>query len=232
MPKTNGGSDVGATKGRGRSGFARSVPRAAKRTAGRTSAERTPLNIRTAGVAVPDDVRESARRKLGAKLGKYAALIERVSVRFEDENGPRGGVDTVCRIKIVLSGRDSILFEARATSPGEALQLAVQGVERAARRTVQRAGLRAGTPRSNATKTAAKRASGGREARTSTAARNRKKPYSGATTALEDSATGRPSRKSTRKSANRSKPDSNLQRREMRRTQSPTARAERAVKAR
>lgn len=44
---------------------------------------------------------------------------------------------------------------------------------------------------------------------------------------LEDSGTGRPSRKSTRKGAHRAKPDSNLRRRETRRTRSPEERAAR-----
>ena len=45
--------------------------------------------------------------------------------------------------------------------------------------------------------------------------------------ALEDSATGRPSRKSSRGSANHSKPDSNLKRRQTRATTSPKSRARR-----
>ena len=44
---------------------------------------------------------------------------------------------------------------------------------------------------------------------------------------LEDSATGKPSRKSTRKSAGRVKRTSNLQRREIRATSSPSRRATR-----
>jgi hypothetical protein len=63
----------------------------------------------------------------------------------------------------------------------------------------------------------------------STAARNNsRRAANKATVALEDSQNGRPSRKSTRKSANRSKPDSNLKRREMRRTSAPKTRAARA----
>lgn len=64
----------------------------------------------------------------------------------------------------------------------------------------------------------------------STADRNRSKKAAGkAGAALEGSATGRPSRKSTRKSANRSKRDSNLARRATRKTTSPKARARRSI---
>lgn len=68
-----------------------------------------------------------------------------------------------------------------------------------------------------------KKAGGG-----STARRNSRKNDSGASYSLEDSVTGKPSRKSTRRSANGAKPDSNLRRRETRRTTSPKAAAARA----
>jgi hypothetical protein len=47
--------------------------------------------------------------------------------------------------------------------------------------------------------------------------------------ALEDSKSGQPSRKSTRSSANRSKPASNLQRRTTRKARSPEKRAEKSM---
>ncbi len=62
----------------------------------------------------------------------------------------------------------------------------------------------------------------------STAARNKKKKARGGA-ALEDSALARPTRKSTRKSSNRTKPDSNLARRATRKATSPKARARRAI---
>ena len=43
------------------------------------------------------------RQKLARKLDKYGRSIERVSVRIGDDNGPRGGTDQRCRIKVVLS---------------------------------------------------------------------------------------------------------------------------------
>jgi hypothetical protein len=62
---------------------------------------------------------------------------------------------------------------------------------------------------------------------TSTAERNRKKAKGGA--ALEDSAKKRPSRKSTRKSSDGTKRDSNLALRATRKTTSPKARARRSI---
>jgi len=63
----------------------------------------------------------------------------------------------------------------------------------------------------------------------STAARNRSTHAAKkATYALEDSATGRPSRRSSRRAANRAKPGSNLTRQKQREIRSPEALAERA----
>lgn len=67
---------------------------------------------------------------------------------------------------------------------------------------------------------------GGRPAGGVTAARNiREDSNDKATYELEDSGTGQPSRKSTRASANRAKPDSQLRRRETRKVSSPQSRA-------
>ena len=115
-----------------------SLPRAAKREAGRTEAAQVPAFIRTVGVKLSDDDRAYARRKLAMKLGKFAPSIERVSVRVADVNGPRGGVDQVCRVKVVLSGLPSVVFENKNASLHTAIDGALIGVNRAVRRTLQR----------------------------------------------------------------------------------------------
>jgi putative sigma-54 modulation protein len=95
-------------------------------------------HIRLLGIDLHPDDRAYVRRKLGMKLGKFATSIERVSVRVEDVNGPRGGVDQVCRIKVVLIGLPTLVFQARNDSLEAAIDGAVAGTERAVRRSVQR----------------------------------------------------------------------------------------------
>jgi hypothetical protein len=68
------------------------------------------------GVELDEDNRALIRRKLGMKLGKFAASIERITVRVTDANGPRGGVDHVCNVKVVLSGLPSVVVDT-ATGP-------------------------------------------------------------------------------------------------------------------
>jgi hypothetical protein len=89
-------------------------------------------------VELEADDRTYVRRKLGMKLGKFASSIERVTVRVEDVNGPRGGVDHECRIKVVLSKLPSVVFVERDASLAAAIDRALAGSERAVRRAVRR----------------------------------------------------------------------------------------------
>lgn len=114
------------------------VARPAKRTAGRTSATLTPAHIRSAGSLLDAADKGYLRRKLGRKLGKFASSIERTSVRVEDMNGPRGGVDKRCQIKVVLNGLPSVVVEERHHSLQAAMDRALTRVERAVRQAAQR----------------------------------------------------------------------------------------------
>lgn len=112
-----------------------------------------PAHIRVLGVDLDSEKRKSIRQQLGASLGKFRSAIERVSVRVEDVNGPRGGIDQVCRIKVVLSDLPSVVFEDRNASLDAAIGGSLAGVAQAVRRSLQRrrmkpirTGLRSGLP--------------------------------------------------------------------------------------
>lgn len=241
--------------------------------------------MRTFGVGVDEATRAHVRQSLAAKLGRFATRIERLTVRFTDVNGPRGGVDVACDVKVVLSGRPSVVYQMRGHEPRETIDRALPGIVRAVQSALERAPERASRAPARGPKRAARaakrgaaaparrghpspegsfigrrvgrsdenleralerpeksrrdvpvdtaapgqsatdrKAGGGATARRNTMRRSRK-----ATAALEDSAQDRPSRKSTRKSANRAKQDSKLRRRQVRRASAPSARAAKAT---
>ena len=94
-------------------------PRASKRKPGRVDPPPVPTYIRADGVELEPDDRVYIRRKLGRKPGKFVSSVERISVRLEDVNGPRGGVDHRCRIKVVLAGLPSVAVRTeRRLAPG------------------------------------------------------------------------------------------------------------------
>ena len=120
-----------------RAPFGGTVPRAVKLGSSMEPSQ-IPAHIRAGDGELSAIDRAYIRRKLGRHLGKFAASIERVSVRAEDVNGPRGGRDRMCRIKVVLSGLPSVVVERRNSSMTAAVDGALAGVERAVRRALQR----------------------------------------------------------------------------------------------
>lgn len=123
------------------------VARPVKAAAGRTSATLTPAHVRSVGSVLDPADRDYLRRKLGRRLGKFAPAIERVSVRVEDLNGPRGGIDKRCMIKVVLSGLPSVVIDERHDSLQAAMDRALARVERAVRTATQRRRMKPLKPR-------------------------------------------------------------------------------------
>jgi ribosome-associated translation inhibitor RaiA len=115
-----------------------SIPRPVKRASTRQDVWRVTAHVRVFGAALNDNQRACVGRKLGMKLGKFAASIERISVRVTDVNGPRGGVDQRCRVKVVLSGLPSVVVERRHSSLEAAIDMALGVTEEAVRRIVRR----------------------------------------------------------------------------------------------
>lgn len=194
--------------------------------------------------------------------GDAASKVRRLTVHIEETVDmlatPRPKPEWVCRVKVMLAAaldEPSFVVEGRASHAREAVDLAADAVEGAARRVVELA-TRKGhrrpaalvSPPSGPKRISLRR--GERQARrgeeparapTVSASPPRGRHFhmtrvqAGATSEREEAAppaegekASRPSRKSTRKSANRSKRDSNQLRRDRRALGAPEARAERA----
>ena len=119
-----------------------SLPRPVKLTRNRTHAVPPPAHIRVLGGQIEDDDREQIGRKLGMKLGKFAASIERITVRLSDANGPKGGRDQVCQIKVVISGLPSVVVEERDAAFQRAIDRAISSTALAVRRSLRRRRLK------------------------------------------------------------------------------------------
>lgn len=109
------------------------LPRRDKRNAGRTPTAKTPVSVRGHNVQIEEHHREYMRDRLGHKLAKYAPSIERIEVRLEDLNGPKGGIDHACRIQVTLSGLGLIVVEERHAEAIPSFDLAADTMETALR---------------------------------------------------------------------------------------------------
>lgn len=102
------------------------------------SAARIPSYIRSVDDVLKPADRQYLKLKLDQKLGKFAPSVHRLSVRVEDINGPRGGIDKRCRIKVVLNGLPSVVVEEHHESLKGAMDGALNRTERAVRRATER----------------------------------------------------------------------------------------------
>jgi hypothetical protein len=237
----------------------------------------TPVHVR-ARTELDEKTRRWIADRTARRLGKFAPRIERMTFRFEDVNGPRGGRDTVCRGKVVLRGLPSAIVEKRAHTPREAFDQVSQQLARSVNEAVrdqgrlppvkrprppavarpkrepiapegELIGRRVGRSRKRVELAASRpeklrgdaivdtalpgvSATDRKVGANATAKRNTQLRAQRATATLEDSATGQPSRKSTRRSANRAKSGSKIERAVKRKLHKPQARARRAKRKR
>ena len=61
------------------------------------------VDIQSLGFPITVALADHAKRRLRFVLTRHSDRIQRVVVRLGDENGPRGGVDKFCRIRVYLS---------------------------------------------------------------------------------------------------------------------------------
>jgi len=119
-----------------------SLPRPVKVTRNRTVGPSPPAHIRVIGGAIDDEDRDYIARKLGVKLGKFASAIERITVRLSDTNGPKGGDDQKCQIKVVLSGLSSVVVSETHSTLARTIDASIDAAAMTVRRRVQRRRLK------------------------------------------------------------------------------------------
>lgn len=97
------------------------------------------LRIRTRGVDLDATTRDQVARNLTFALARVGAVVPAVEVTLLDVNGPRGGVDKRCRLRVAAPGRRAIVVEqahrhvlgAVAGAADRLARLVVRALERA-----------------------------------------------------------------------------------------------------
>jgi putative sigma-54 modulation protein len=94
------------------------------------------LELRMRNANLMESVREYAQRRLNFALDRYGSRIRRVTVRITDLNGPRGGVDKQCRIKMEVVPSGVLLLEETHSDVYAAISGAVHRVTETLERTL------------------------------------------------------------------------------------------------
>jgi putative sigma-54 modulation protein len=102
------------------------------------------LFVRSSNVALTQPIRTHIDRRVRMVLGRFGRKIARVSVRISDVNGPRGGVDKLCRIEARFWGSIPVVVEDAAGDLRHAIDRSIHRMGRAVARA---AAKRLETPR-------------------------------------------------------------------------------------
>jgi len=105
------------------------------------------FDVRRQQVDISGSQREHLERRLHFALGRFTQAIRRVVVFLSDQNGPRGGLDKLCRLVIQPKAGNEVVVETRGGSVDDAVD---QAADRAsltlARRLARMRGSRLARP--------------------------------------------------------------------------------------
>lgn len=88
-------------------------------------------NITTRGVDLTVNLREFLQRKLLFALDRFSLSPQDVEIVVEDINGPRGGEDKRCRLRVGNSKRTRVLIEETGADLQRVLSRTVDRMEQA-----------------------------------------------------------------------------------------------------
>ena len=105
------------------------------------------IGIQCRGFSLTDAIDAHVRKRLDFLLGRGFRRVRRVEITLSDLNGPRGGVDKRCQIKVSLDGLQPVIIEDVQADLYVAIDRATG---RASRTVVRRLALDSGRRRAEA----------------------------------------------------------------------------------
>ena len=83
------------------------------------------VRIQARDFALTDALRQHTERRVRFALTRFASRLQQVTVRLDDVNGPRRGVDKRCSIQISVSRQPQVVVEDTEADLYEAIDHAV-----------------------------------------------------------------------------------------------------------
>lgn len=96
------------------------------------------IDIQARGLELTEPLRAHTERRLQFALSWANDDVRAIAVRLSDINGPRGGNDKRCRIKITLAGTTDVVIEDGESDLYVAIDRAAARTERAVGRRLER----------------------------------------------------------------------------------------------
>ena len=89
------------------------------------------LTLTSRGIELSTELKDHVKRRIYFSLGRLAGQIKTLSVRLSDANGPRGGVDKCCDIRVDVGLRRAVIIHEQQENIYAAVAFAVERAERA-----------------------------------------------------------------------------------------------------
>jgi len=96
------------------------------------------IDIRARRIEVGQALRAHVDRRLRFALSRFGERIAKVTVRFQDANGARGGVDKQCHIDVALRPEGNVIVEDIDADLRVVVDRAADRASRAVERDLQR----------------------------------------------------------------------------------------------
>jgi putative sigma-54 modulation protein len=96
------------------------------------------LSIKTHGLDLSDPLKTYTERRLRLSLGDFVTQLDGVEVRLGDINGPRGGIDKRCAIKVILRRFGVVFARAAGTNVYSTVDHAATRIRAVVSRTLSR----------------------------------------------------------------------------------------------
>jgi putative sigma-54 modulation protein len=96
------------------------------------------LSIKSQGLDLSDSLRTYAERRLRFSLGGFVTQLNGVELRLADINGPRGGIDKTCAIKVMLRGFGIVFARAAGDNAYSTVDRAAARIRSAVARALSR----------------------------------------------------------------------------------------------
>jgi ribosome-associated translation inhibitor RaiA len=96
------------------------------------------IDIRVQGIDAHQRVREHALQRVHSRFTRFGAEVHGVTAIFTDVNGPKGGVDIRCLVRVRGPRLGTITLESRRYDPYVAIADVLERTQRAVRRQLER----------------------------------------------------------------------------------------------
>ncbi len=96
------------------------------------------IKIYAPGIEMSETLKHHAESKARLALGLFVEKVQRVDIFLSDVNGPKGGEDMVCKIKVSAVKNSTIVVQEKSENLRSAINICMHRLKRSAARKFSR----------------------------------------------------------------------------------------------